>query len=92
MFHSKGEHMFDDHEFFDTYVDKMSIAMKRKHVFYELPYQEHLKISHLLDPMHILKKVPSYLWRHISSKQSNTLAIRRDFIDSNTKKKHWPRK
>ena len=33
---SNGEPMFDDPEFFDTYVEKMPIGMKRKFVFYEL--------------------------------------------------------
>ena len=42
--------------------------------------------------MHILKNVSSSLWRHISSKQSDTLAIRKDLITSKTKKKHWPRR
>ena len=55
MFDSNGEPMFNDPEFFDTYVDKFTIGMKIKSIFYELPYWEHLKISHLLDPMHILK-------------------------------------
>jgi hypothetical protein len=91
MFDSNGEPMFDDPEFFDTYVEKFPIGMKRKSVFYELPYWEHLKISHLLDPMHIFKNVSSSLWRHISSKESDTLVVRRDLISSKTKKKHWPR-
>jgi hypothetical protein len=30
--------MFDDPNFFDTYVEKIPIGMKRKSVFYELPY------------------------------------------------------
>ena len=66
--------------------------MKRKSIFYELPYWEHLKIAHLLDPIHIFKNVSSFLWRHISSKESDTLAIRKDLISSKPKKKHWPRK
>ena len=41
--------------------------------------------------MHILKNVSYSLWRRISSKQSDTLAIRKDIITSKTKKKHWPR-
>ena len=59
--------------------------------FYELPYWEHLKIAHLLDPMHIFKNVSSSLWRHISSKESDTLVVERDLISSKTKMKHWPR-
>ena len=92
MFDSNGEPMFDDLEFFDTYVEKFPIGMKRKYMFYNLPFWEHLKITHLLYPMHIFKSVSSSLWRHISSKQSDTLAIRKYIITSKTKKKHWPRR
>ena len=53
---SNGEPMFDDPEFFDTYVEKFPIGMKIKSIFYNVPYWEHLKITHLLDPMHIFKK------------------------------------
>ena len=91
MFNSNGEPMFDDLEYFDTYVEKFPIGMKSKYTFYNLPYCEHLNITHLLYPMHIFKNVSSYLWRHISSKQSHTLAVRKDLITSKTKKKHWPR-
>ena len=82
MFDSNGEPMFDDPKFFDTYVEKFPIGMKRKSIFYDLPYWEHLNITHLLDPMHILKNVSSSLWRHISSKKSDTLAVRKDLITS----------
>ena len=68
MFDSNGEPMFDDPEFFDTYVEKFPIGMKMKYVFYELPYWEHIKIAHLLDPIHVFKNVSYYLWSHISSK------------------------
>lgn len=91
MFNLNGEPMFDDPKFLDTCVDKLPIGMKRKSEFYELPYWEHLNISHLLDPMHIFKNVSSSLWRHISSKESDTLVVRRDLVFSKTKKKHWPR-
>jgi len=68
IFNSNGDPMFDDLELFDTYVEKLPIGMKNKSIFYEIPYWEHLKISHLLDPMHIFKNVSYSLWRHISSK------------------------
>jgi hypothetical protein len=42
LFYSNGEPMFDDPEFFDTYVEKMTIGMKRKYVFYDLPCWEHI--------------------------------------------------
>ena len=42
--------------------------------------------------MHIFKNVSSSLWRHILSKQSDTLAVRKDLITSKTKKKHWLRR
>ena len=92
MFHSNGEPMFDDPKFFDTYVDKFPIGMKRKYIFYNLQYWEHLKITHLLYPMNIFKNVSSSLWRNILLKQSDTLAIRKELITSKTKNKHWPRR
>jgi hypothetical protein len=66
--------------------------MKRKSLFYELPYWEHLKIGHLLDPMNIFKTISSSLWRHISWNKSDTLAIRRYLVASNTSKRHYSRK
>jgi hypothetical protein len=92
LFDSYVKPMFNDPELFDTYVEKMPIRMKRKSIFYELPYWEHLNIGHLLDPMHIFKNVSSFLWRHISWNKSNTLVLMRDIIALNTKKRHWPRK
>lgn len=68
MFDSNEEPMFGDPYFFDTYVEKFPIGMKKKSVFYELPHLEHLKITHLLDPMHISKYVLSSLWMDTSSK------------------------
>jgi hypothetical protein len=91
MFDSNVEPMFDDLEFFDTYVEKFLIRMKRKSIFYELSYWENINIPHLLYPMHIFKNVSSSLWRHISSKESDTLVVRIDIISSKTKNKHWPR-
>jgi hypothetical protein len=38
LFESNGKPMFNDPKFFDTYVEKIPIGMKRKYVFYELPY------------------------------------------------------
>ena len=53
MFDSNGKPMFDDLELFDTYVEKFPIGMKRKSIYYNLPYQEHLKSTHLLHLMNI---------------------------------------
>jgi hypothetical protein len=61
--------MFNDPKFFNIYVEKIPTRMKRQFVFYVLPYWEHLKISHLLDPMHILKNISSFLQRHVSPKK-----------------------
>ena len=36
MFDSNGEPMFDGLEFFDAYVEKFPIGMKRKYIFYDL--------------------------------------------------------
>jgi hypothetical protein len=67
MFDSNGDPLFNDPKLFDTYVEKFIIGMDKKYIFYELPYWEHLKISHLLDAMHRFKNVSSSLWRNISS-------------------------
>jgi hypothetical protein len=61
--------MFNDTKIFNTYVEKMPIGMKRKFIFYELPYWKDLKNAHLLDPMHILKNVAFSLWRHITQEK-----------------------
>ena len=53
MCDSNGEPISDDPKLFDTFVNKFPIRRKRKYVFYEIPYWEHLKISHLRD--HIKK-------------------------------------
>jgi len=65
MFDSNGEPKLDDPDFFNTYVEKFPIGMKRKSIFYNLTYWENIKITHLLDPMYIFKNVSSSLWRHI---------------------------
>jgi hypothetical protein len=61
--------MYDDPVFFDNYVEKIPIGMKRKFVFYDIQFCKYVKISHLLDHMHILKIVSYSLWRHISLKK-----------------------
>ena len=73
MFNSNGELLFNDPKLFDTYVEKFPIGMKRKYISYNLPYWENIKITQLIDHMHIFKNVSSSLWRHISSKKTDTL-------------------
>jgi hypothetical protein len=74
-------------------VVNMPEGMKRKSIFYELPYKKDLLISHLLDPMHIFKNVPNSIFRHISGKEKDTLSLRRDIALSRTKidrRQLWP--
>jgi len=71
------ENMLNDPKFFNSY-EKITILMKRKSIFYHLPYQEHPNIAHLHDPMHILISVSSSLWRHISLKKCDTMGVMRD--------------
>ena len=66
MFDLNAEPLIDGSKFFDHYKEKMPIGMKRKSIFYELPYWENLNIVHLLDPTHIFKNVSSSLWKHIA--------------------------
>ena len=42
--------------------------------------------------MHIVKNVSFFLWRRMSSKQRDILAVRKDLITSKTKNKHWLRR
>lgn len=74
---------------------EMPKGMKRKSIFYDLPYWKDLLISHLIDPMHVFKNVPDSIFRHISSKDKDTLSSRRDIALSRTKfdRRHlWPSK
>ena len=54
-------------------------------IFYELPYWKDLLISHILDPMHILKNVLDSIFGHISGKEKDNLSSRRDIALSRTK-------
>jgi hypothetical protein len=65
-------------------VIKMQKGMKRKFIFYELPYCKDILIYHLLYPMHILKNVSDSIFQHISGKE-DTLYSRRDIALSRTK-------
>lgn len=83
----------DSIEELEQVVIKMPEGMKRKSIFYELPYWKDLLISHLLDPMHIFKNVPDSIFLHIEGKEKDTLSLRRDSSLSHTKfdRKHlWP--
>ena len=63
----------------------MPNGMKRKSIFYELPYWKDLLIAHLLDLMHIFKNVSDSIFRHISGKEKDTLSSRKDVSLSCTK-------
>ena len=52
-------------------------GMKGLSIFYELEYWRHLKICHLLDPMHVFKNYVESLLRHITG-QKDSLGARRD--------------
>ena len=92
MFDSNVKPLINGLEFFDHYKEKIPAGMKRNYIFYEIPSWEHHKIVHLLDPMHILKNGSSSIWRHLSSRKSDTLASMGVFISSNIKKKHWTKR
>jgi hypothetical protein len=68
--------MFHNLEVFDTYVEKIPIGLKKKYVFYKLPYRKCLKIVDLLDLVYIFKNILSSIWRHISLKKGDKLDIR----------------
>jgi hypothetical protein len=72
-------------------MEKTTIGMKKKYVFYELPYYKYLNIPPTSFYAYVKKKSYS-LWRHISLRKSDTLSMRRDHMHSNTKKQHWKKK
>ena len=55
-----------------------------------LPYWAHLKINHLLDPMHIFKNVAQNIWDHLVGAK-DTLAIREDMRSIGQLPNTWPR-
>ena len=55
LFDSNGEMLLDNPEFLDTCLEKMTIGMKSKSIFYEILYWEYIKIVYLLYTMHTLK-------------------------------------
>eukprot|EP00249_Psilotum_nudum_P022031 c28346_g1_i1 orf=3-254(-) len=58
-------------------------------IFYTLEYWATLKITHLLDPMHIFKNVGEQLWSHLVG-EKETLATRKDLQVLNMNPNIWP--
>ena len=52
-------------------------GMKGLSIFYKLEYWRHLKICHLLDPMHVFKNVAESSWRYIT-REKDSLGARKD--------------
>jgi hypothetical protein len=65
LFDSNGELMLDDPKFFETYVEKILIGMKRKFLFYEIPYWEHLNIFDLRSHAFIKNRFNLFMETHI---------------------------
>ena len=63
----------------------MPSGMKRKSIFYEIPYWKNLLIAHLLGHMHIFKNVPDSIFQHKSRKDKDKLSSRRDISLSHAK-------
>ena len=65
MINSNWEPILNDPKLLYTFVEKMPKWIKRKMVFYEIPYWEDINIVYVVDPMHIFKKAIHVLWIHI---------------------------
>lgn len=59
-------------------------------IFYTLEYWKSLKITHLLDPMHIFKNVGEQLWRHLVG-DADSQSGRKDLEVSRSKPFLWPK-
>ena len=62
----------------------------RYSIFFRLPYWTHLKINHLLDPMHIFKNVGSSIWEHVIGRRDN-VTVREDLRVAGRMRQAWPR-
>ena len=58
-------------------------------IWYTLEYWKNLKITHLLDPMHIFKNVAHSLWKHLVGLK-DIEAAREDLKHQNYKPTLWP--
>ena len=70
-FFDEGDYSIEEPE---QVVIKMPEGMKRKSIFYELPYLNDLLTYHILDPMQILKNVPDLICLHTTNKEKDTLS------------------
>jgi hypothetical protein len=59
-------------------------------IWFTLEYWQHLKICHLLDPMHIFKNVGHSLWKHLIGLK-DTHASRASLVEYNSKPHLWSR-
>ena len=86
------------HCFQSCFVSALNIGLKltvynplcRYSIFFRLPYWTHLKINHLLDPMHIFKNVGSSIWEHIIGRRDN-VSVREDLRVAGRMRQAWPR-
>ena len=65
-------------------------GISRYSIFFRLPYWRHLKVNHLLDPMHIFKNVASNIWDHLIGAR-DSLRAREDLKSINRLPSTWPR-
>lgn len=67
---------------------RMPKRINRPYKFSNLPYWKELKVTHLLDPIHMFKNELGSLWKHISSTKKDTNASTRDLVVSKQRKNY----
>ena len=65
-------------------------GMSRYSIFFRLHYWAHLKINHLLNPMHIFKNVAQNIWDHLIGTR-DSLRVRQDMHSIGHFPDTWPR-
>lgn len=63
--------------------------MNRLSIFYKLEYWKNLLVTHLLDHMHIVKNVASFVYRYTTSKESNNVQVIYDLKATKIKTALW---
>lgn len=74
--HDWAKH-WEDHHAQSPLPKGLPKGMSRYSILLTLPYWAHLKIQHLLDPMHVFKNVGQSIWDHIIGKK-DSLGARED--------------
>ena len=67
----------------------MFSSMNKLSIFYTLEYWKELLVTHLMDPMHIVKNVASSLYLYTTNKEAYTNSLRNYLKDIQKMRSLW---